>query len=830
MMSEAVGQDIEKPTGGGKRDDDDGNLGGGKVGQAVAKPAPEAHQDQGLIREVLIQQEVSQERVDVEKEHGLGRAKVYMNEGSIQDNMVQHAHGQGHRKNEQGSIQQKVPRQGHCNEGGQVMCVRGRMDDGGNAPEVLGSDGEELSLMQNGAQEGYMDDDDEIQPFVEEFEMRIRMIRGQDPRKARNLVHLVTNYMIRGLRSKLPSLRQVSRAIQTAVDNVWPDLEPLVNVHVDSHATWTSKFWKRVRTACRKCSHSYRKRKAVLQEAREGTRDAEREENNARPVCENGEGREPQEDVEEEMDVVSTMQRAVPPWRRQYNPRAKWLRDRDESPRRRRPDDHRKWRRDRSPSRPRKGRSKGSKPSSSTSVRKLGDKVCPKDDQQAKHGDEGSEVEVVADEEEGQRMTAADAVQLWRRLIEFSPEGETGQPMGLPDYMLDNLRATAADMDAAEVHTMLAALVQLQALVVAQATEVLNERLQDIAAEDWDESTLMQGSMTIASPLDGISTFGYWLQKASDALSAMGSKDARICAKLLQKELRNRYGSGGGRAMMGERARGLRTEEMAIAHSMLNPVEVESQGSMEATLPVSSASVPAMTSTDSDVNKNDKVEKEDPGDMDDELREAEEEEIRQATRLHKEWEARQQKDYEDYEQSVRDEERADEWRLREYEAMVAQDWDDWAMSSAMVSPVQRQKRQRLRAVLQVHDRFGAVTDKAEVQGNLTDLSNVTVTIGLQVAQLPLEAEGQGEQGHGLSATTRLTESALPVGSESHAEVKGKPKEHAPTNLVEFLASEEGQRAFRFWRSGVLSSRRLVQEYGDAVLDAFETQRVALDSL
>ena len=173
-------------------------------------------------------------------------------------------------------------------------------------------------------------------------------------------------------------------------------------------------------------------------------------------------------------------------------------------------------------------------------------------------------MEVVVEDGPPQRMTPADAVQLWRRLIEFSPEGETGQPMGLPTYMIDNLRATAADMDAAEVHTMLAALVQLQALVAAQATEVLNERLQEIAAEGVDESALMQGSMTIATAEDGISTFGHRLQKASDALSEMGPKSAKVCARLLQQELKHRYGSGGGRAMMGERARGL--EALAIAY------------------------------------------------------------------------------------------------------------------------------------------------------------------------------------------------------------------------------------------------------------------------
>ena len=207
----------------------------------------------------------------------------------------------------------------------------------------------------------------------------------------------------------------------------------------------------------------------------------------------------------------------------------------------------------------------------------------------------------------------------------------------------------------------------------------------------------------------------------------------------------------------------------------------------------------------------------------DAVREAEEEEIRQVTSLQKQWEAKQ---LEEYEQHLKEEERADEWRLREYEAMVAQDWDDWAMSSALAAPEQVKKRQRLRAVLQVHDRHGAVTDRAEVQGNVTDLSDVTVTIGLQFASLE---HGEGPPNPELSAAASSTEGTCPSSQGVHVAREG-PKESIPRDLVGFLASAEGQRAFRFWNAGAVSNRRLVQEYGEAVLDVFQTQRIAMDRL
>ena len=167
-------------------------------------------------------------------------------EGLFQTKVNEQGHGKG-------CVVERAPRH-------HGMISEQTMDEPGPGH---GAEEEEVGFMQNGAQEGYMDDD-EIQPFVEEFEMRIRQIRGQDPRKARNLVHLVMNQVVKGLRSKLPSLRQVSRSLQAVVVNVWPELEPLVNVHADSHGSWTTKFWKRVRTACRKCSRAYRKRKWCL--------------------------------------------------------------------------------------------------------------------------------------------------------------------------------------------------------------------------------------------------------------------------------------------------------------------------------------------------------------------------------------------------------------------------------------------------------------------------------------------------------------------------------------------------------------------------------------
>ena len=46
----------------------------------------------------------------------------------------------------------------------------------------------------------------------------------------------------------------------------------------------------------------------------------------------------------------------------------------------------------------------------------------------------------------------------------------------------------------------------------------------------------------------------------------------------------------------------------------------------------------------------------------------------------------------------------------------------------------------------------------------------------------------------------------------------------------FLSSPEGQRAYHMWSRGVLKSQRVQDEYGRAVLDAFETHWVATKTL
>ena len=371
----------------------------------------------------------------------------------------------------------------------------------------------------------------------------------------------------------------MSRALLNAVDSFWEDLQSKMNVHKDSHGTWVSKVWKKIRAVCRRCAREAKQRRQLLEGVRGDVMDVEGHEREA-PVGEmqTMEGECMAEQEAPEGDVMSTMQSSssrTPPWRRNHEPRDKWLKP-DDSPRRRRPEG-REWRKSRSPSRSRhpKGKGKARKEVKSSSWKRYDAWGCSAGSSDARRTTrERVPVVEVPDEHEEDTFTTEDAIQLWRNLLELSPEDEEEGQMGLPDYMRDNLRETAADMSAGAVHTMLAALIQLQALISAQATEVLNARLQVLAQargrgrdrreDEVDETNLMQQSSMIATAEDGPMTFGWWLQKLSDALSEMGPEKASTCSHMLKCHLRTRYGDSTGRGLMGERA--LSFEALIVAY------------------------------------------------------------------------------------------------------------------------------------------------------------------------------------------------------------------------------------------------------------------------
>ena len=124
----------------------------------------------------------------------------------------------------------------------------------------LEEEGDVAMLMDtDGAQQGLLDEHD-IDELAEGLVAQIRELRQRDGRMARDLVWIMGCVLRRGLRSRMPSLRQVSRRL-CAIQNTWAaSLNHYMNVHSNHHASWASRFWTKVRRTCRMASRRHGKK------------------------------------------------------------------------------------------------------------------------------------------------------------------------------------------------------------------------------------------------------------------------------------------------------------------------------------------------------------------------------------------------------------------------------------------------------------------------------------------------------------------------------------------------------------------------------------------
>ena len=125
-----------------------------------------------------------------------------------------------------------------------------------------------VSLMMapwDGAQPGLMEEETS-EALLDEAVAEIRRLRDRDPRSSRNLVHLLTNYVLRGVRSRLPSMRQFERELRGVLEAWWVQLRHLQNNHADCHANWVWTYWGRVRSRCRAASRRAVQRQRVLRD------------------------------------------------------------------------------------------------------------------------------------------------------------------------------------------------------------------------------------------------------------------------------------------------------------------------------------------------------------------------------------------------------------------------------------------------------------------------------------------------------------------------------------------------------------------------------------
>ena len=85
-------------------------------------------------------------------------------------------------------------------------------------------------MEMDGGQPGLLNEE-VIDDFAEEMVEYIRDLRRRDARLARDLTWILGAMINRGLRSRLPSLRQISRRVQAVQQTWYMALQHHMNVH-----------------------------------------------------------------------------------------------------------------------------------------------------------------------------------------------------------------------------------------------------------------------------------------------------------------------------------------------------------------------------------------------------------------------------------------------------------------------------------------------------------------------------------------------------------------------------------------------------------------------
>ena len=537
-------------------------------------------------------------------------------------------------------------------------------------------------------------------------------------------------------------------------------------------------------------------------------------------------------EVDSDQVVLMAWDTGIPPWRRTYTVRDRWLkRGNDEGWHRRR---HREWKsehwRGSSPQRTKakgKGKQKQSrmataKPFSIWTARGRHD--GEEEDCQEEQDDEVAEVD--ADEEQpsasragprpdNEPFTIENAMHLWREFLDMEDDGG----LGYPEWALDRVRDTIEEWPAEDVSILLAARQQFMGLVMAQVAEIAQRRTARAREEnanppERDETSLMQASQYVRPPETGISTFGLELQFMTDELSAMEVERARVRSSMLRGLLARRYGCASGRQAMGTRAMALEAAAVAFDDGdsavesevpesaedrqwgqrwwkrLLGPIVEEERQLREKKVQLNTLAAAETVEESLDSVDKDKGKEDDRPEIDvrvqEELemkRQIEEDDARERQAWEKE---RQARELLEYERDRAEQEKEDEARYEALQAQYAQEWDDWVLWRSMhsTSPTRArpEKKQKMVLHLQVQ---GELAPAKRLDFNVTP--GMPVTVGLtwtvvdeeavDAASKPLQwgerASGSGSSTERVSPLTPEQKSEQPLSGERTLQGSGQ---------------------------------------------------------
>ena len=119
-------------------------------------------------------------------------------------------------------------------------------------------DGEdETSLMQNGVQLGYLQEQ-EVAALSEDLYTTLVRLKSASPAKGKDLMFVVGAVLARNTLSKLPSVRQVCESLRKVLDKVAEEVGRRPGSGTDK---WAKQFWRRVRNKCRSTAAKSRRQR-----------------------------------------------------------------------------------------------------------------------------------------------------------------------------------------------------------------------------------------------------------------------------------------------------------------------------------------------------------------------------------------------------------------------------------------------------------------------------------------------------------------------------------------------------------------------------------------
>ena len=159
-------------------------------------------------------------------------------------------------------------------------------------------------------------------------------------------------------------------------------------------------------------------------------------------------------------------------------------------------------------------------------------------------------------------------------------------------------------------------------------------------------------------------------------------------------------------------------------------------------------------------------------------------------------------------------EEADRMAFEEFQAGMAQQWDDWALSSEMARSLPEPSRKRVRVTVSVGTASGQELGEAVIEGVIGH--DQTATVSFNVAETMLE---------GLGANATMTpRGPAQLSAQAAPQLANFDRNHLPglaEHVVVFMLSVEGRHWLWQYSVGAVSAAMIEARFGSEIAEAFQ---------